>query len=613
MARESDGIEHPDALDFTDVEVKSVLPSWTRDPGALSALFGPDGHEKLLRMRAEGRPGRKIVYLTYENPWGRSGGVAAVAAMLPDELRGAGETVLRLSPFHRRLKTTPAVADRKEVGRCSVEFEGDHEVSIYAMTDRQGREWFLFGAEGFFEADGGIQGSDCYVYSDEEKDDRDGDDSLLLRDALFAARAVPEVLRRLGRINNLVVHPQDWEFAAVALTVKEALLAGTLESASVLLTLHNPFDHSLSDENLGRITGLADRDFWPDVEGDARDTVLTRMIPLVDGPVSTVSRRFAQEFFDDPLQTGHFAGHYQGILKRQGIVGIDNGLFEQPRGLTAPQKEAIENALAGDTKAILAEKRKARKHLLDIFPEYLESVKDSIHGTFAAPAEDIPIFLMIGRLDPGQKGFDVFARAIESVARGAGRYVISPLSPLPDDASFEPFLDQLATLAKARAGEVVVIPFRLEFEVFLALRAGVTWSVWPSHYEPFGGVTEFYVHGTPVIARATGGLVQQVIDHGIDPDGASGILYREVMLESQAWQETDVHAMQTAAVPEGRFGNETYERQVEALRLAMTRATRIYQEEMAAYGRMLANLPGMCDRLSWERSVGEYRAWYDGA
>jgi glycogen synthase len=142
---------------------------------------------------------------------------------------------------------------------------------------------------------------------------------------------------------------------------------------------------------------------------------------------------------------------------------------------------------------------------------------------------------------------------------------------------------------------------------------GVTWSVWPSLYEPFGGVTEPYVLLTPVIARATGGLVQQVMDFGIAPEDATGILYRESVPAARAWQETQQQAMQAALDPAVREATPLFRAQAEALKDAIMVAAELYRDHHADYGRLLANLPGMCRILDWSRSVGEYRAWYDSA
>lgn len=615
-----DQIQHPDDLDFSDVEVARVLPKWKRNTAALEALFGLDGLPVVESRRATPGGSRTVVFLSYENAWGKSGGIAAVASMLPRELSAAGEKVIRISPFHRALSTLPPLPE-KPLQRCEVSFDGRAvNVDIYLLRDRQGQDWYLFGAPGFFEADGGRDRNDPYVYSGEDRAQRDGAESRLLNDALFAARAVPAVLSALRMTANLVVHAQDWEFAAVALTVKEALLDGTLHSASVVLTLHNPYDHWLPEGALARITRRTADHFWPPIGGDRRDTVLGRMIPLTDAPVSTVSRRFAQEFFRDPLQTGHFVRHYQQVLRSQGLVGIDNGLFDLVQPPAPAMQHALQEAAQGNYEPILAEKLKARRQMLLDLEAFQEKFKDRLFGQLdggdGRPLRDlpdgVPVFLMVGRLDPGQKGFDVFTRFIESAPVGAGRYILSPLSPLAGDPEIGRFLEDMAQVAEARMGEMLLAPFRLS-DVYTSLRAGVTWSVWPSLYEPFGGVTEFYLHGTPVIARATGGLAQQVVDYNINPAGASGFLYRERAARDIAGREDEWRLLQRTLEPRRRVEVHLYQLMLIGLTVAITAAIQMYQHMPSAYGRILANLPDMHQRLSWQRSVDQYRAWYDKA
>ena len=623
-------IQRPDAWSFSDVEAASVLPGWRHDRTALAALFSGAELRRLDRSRAGEGP-RTVVFLSYENRWARSGGIAAIAAMLPGELAAAGEPVIRLSPFHTGLRTAPTPRDLEACGECAALFDGiDRPVSIYRAIEG-GREWYLFGSPGFFDADGGAGGADPYVFGDEARTDRDGDDSRLLRDALFAAKAIPAVLAVLARDGlverNLVVHAQDWELAAVALTVKEALLAGPLQghSASVLLTLHNPYDHLLSNEVLAKITDRVGGADWPLIHAGTR-TMLARMIPLFDAPVSTVSRRFAQELTTDPLQTAHFAAHYGEILARQSVIGIDNGLFAQLPERDPVLEKAIGAARRGRTGAIvelkMAARRKALREVgaylarLEAVPNPNEPVYGALDGGAGRPLADlpdeVPLFLMTGRLDPGQKGFDVFAAAIDQTPAGLGRYVISPLSPMASDPAIRPYLDDLADLAERRPGEVVVLPFRIA-EIYADLVRGVTWSVWPSLYEPFGGVTEPYVWLTPVIARATGGLVQQVIDFGISPSDATGFLYRESVPAARAWQETQQRAMQGAVDPAARARTALFRAQAAALRDAIVVAADLYRDRRSDYGRLIANLPEMCRVLDWGRSVGDYRAWYDSA
>ena len=623
-------IQRPDAWNFRDVEAATVLPGWKRDRTSLAAFFTADEIAILDRRRATAGP-RTIAFLSYENRWAKSGGIAAIATMLPGELDAVGERVVRLSPRHTALKTAPADANLEPVGKSKVVFGGvEHTVTVHRALEG-GREWYLFGADGFFDADGGVGREDPYVFSDETHAERDGDRSKLLRDSLFAARAIPGVLATLARAGlierNLIVHAQDWEMAAVALTVKDALLDGSFDgmSASVVLTLHNPYDHRLSNDLLRQITDRIGAAHWPRA-AETDSTMLARMIPLCDAPISTVSRRFAQEFTTDPLQTAHFAAHYLEILTRQGVIGIDNGLFAAMPGREEALETAIESAREGRTGAILDVKLAARRRALAGLQEYLarsraapnpaEPIYGTLDGGDGRPLtelpDDVPVFLMTGRLDPGQKGFDVFAAAIDGLPAGLGRFILSPLSPLAHDTDSRLNLSYLARLADRHSGEVVVMPFRLA-GIYADLVKGVTWSVWPSLYEPFGGVTEPYVWLTPVIARATGGLVQQVIDYGISPADATGILYRESVPASRDWQAAEQKAMQQAIDPVRRAETPLAGAQARALRESIVAAAGLYRDRRSDYGRLLANLPAMCRILDWARSVRDYRAWYDAA
>jgi glycogen synthase len=623
-------IQRPDAWSFADVEAATVLPGWKHSRTALGALFSRAELRRLDASRAVTGP-RTVAFLSYENRWARSGGIAAIAAMLPGELAAAGEQVIRLSPLHAGLRTAPPRVALESCGACSVLYDGvEVPVSVYLATEG-GREWYLFEAAGFFDADGGAGGADPYVFGDETRTERDGNHSKLLRDALFAAKAIPAVLATLAREGgierNLIVHAQDWELAAVALTVKEALLDGPLKgfTASVLLTLHNPYDHLLSDHVLASITDRLGPKRWPYVNARNR-TVLARMIPLADAPISTVSRRFAQELTSDPLQTAHFAAHYEKILARQGVIGIDNGLFARLPGPEPALDKAIAAALRGRTSALLELKLKARRKALRGLGDYLgrlvaaanpnEPVYGTLDGGDGRPLDDlpdeVPVFLMTGRLDPGQKGFDVFAAAIDEMPAGRGRYIISPLSPMASDPNTRLNLDYLKALAGRRRGEVVVLPFRIA-DIYADLVRGVTWSVWPSLYEPFGGVTEPYVWLTPVIARATGGLVQQVIDFGVSPKDSTGFLYRETVPADRAWQEAAQRAMLGKLDPATRARTALFRAQAAALGEALASAAALYRDHPSDYGRLIANLPAMCHVLDWGRSVRDYLAWYDSA
>ncbi len=555
-----------------------------RERPSLPLLFTDHELRRLEEARRSVRSASAtIIYCVYENPFAKSGGIFAVADNYCSALARTDRDVFVVTPFHSRLRTRPEGHAVRQVAECDVAFAGDRFNVRILEHLRHDVRWILLSADGFFEADGGSGGTDPYVNSQEPR---------LLTDSLFLCAAIPEALAALGLSRDLIVHAQDWELASTALTLKLALLDGRLESAAVVLTSHNPYDNALSGESVRLVT---DRRY---ARRPPR-TVYECMIPFTDAPVTTVSRNFASELLDDPLQTHHFADHLQDTFKSQGIVGVDNGLFGRP---VSPFSEAaLRDLEEGRPATILGEKLAKRERMLQVFAEYDDA---RIMGRLDAGGgrslvelpDDVPVFLMFGRLDPGQKGFDVLARAIETLPTGPRRFILMPIITGGSSA----FQDDLHALASARPGEVVVYPFRME-RGYLEAMAGATYAVMPSLYEPFGGATEPYLNGTPVVARATGGLVRQV------DDGVSGIAYREAVEGTGAeWK-----AIQTATTPQARMEVPTYRGMVSALTASLTRAGEIYRMQPETYAAMLGGLLEKAETFSWSRTIREYAAVYE--
>lgn len=569
--------------------------SWAPDPQALEALFDADERTRIAAARRAVDPAqRTVAYCVWENPFARSGGIFAVATHLPPALRAAGEETVLLTPFHRNLRTTPDYPDLHFIGEVQVPFvtTQDVKVELFEHYDKLGNRWIMLQSWGLFDAPGGAAGSDPYAH---------GNSYLLLRDSLFFSQAVPQVLAFLGLHENVLVHAQDWQTAPTALTVKQAILDDTLESAATVLTSHNPYDHPLPEYNISWITDRAHASHWP----LGQDTVYQRMIPLTDAPLSTVSPGFARELTEDALQTGCFAAHLQQTYRAHGVVGIDNPLFGEPK--PAFSKESMLEASAGVTDRIVREKRALRRRMLEILSEYDDArIWGRLEADGGAPVtelpDDVPVFMMFGRLDPGQKGFDVLARAIEGFARGAAKFVLTPIV-----VGGGPFVDDLRGLAERRRGDVAVYPFRMEHGYTEAM-AGATYAVMPSLYEPFGAATEAYLAGTPVVARATGGLNGQVNDFAADPAEATGFLFREKLPLGSSWP-----AILNAPGPWDRVGIPLYAMIAEALFDALTSSAKLWRNDRSAYGRMLANLYSKAAGYSGQKAAAGYRALYDRA
>jgi glycogen synthase len=614
-----------------DAELKLCLDGWQHHPWALRALFQ---HAELAKLEAARTGVRKdrwtIVFCVYENPFAKAGGLFSIASHLPQAVQRRGDKVLVLSPFHARLATAPQKPERPPTPTprpnplrwyrdLTVPFGGAAvDVTLWEQ-DVDGVRWILFEAAGFFEAPGGPKGNIPYDFS---RPDGTTEQPRLDVDSLFASAAIPHILNALGLTEDLVIHAHDWQLAATALTVKEALLNGLLRTAAVVLTSHNPYDHGLPADRLRLITERVGDAQWPTLRTKVRGSgpLPTRrgsfyecLLPLLDAPLATVSKCFARELQTHPIHTDHFADHLQEVFQRQTIVGIDNGLFLKA-DVPAFSERAVDKARQDDTQDILEEKEAKRRVFLEHFSEYLPAntrggLDDGQGGSLRALSPSVPIFMMFGRMDPAQKGFDVLARAVERIDPGQAKFIFA----LEAVGGIEPFVEDLRQLAERRSGDVVFIPDRMT-KGYLDTMAGVSFCVMPSLYEPFGAATEPYLKGTPVVAHATGGLLQQVIDYTADPQHATGILYRPVYVPADPDEfEADWHALLDCSDPQERQKNPLYEPLVESLTEALTLAISLFNQHTPAYGRILANLHGQATRFSWDTAAAEYCALYDVA
>lgn len=588
---------------LVDPQFEHDLNRQPRDHWALAQLFAPEELQRLETARRGIDPARRTVaYAVYENPFARGGGIFAVARHLPPRLAKFNARVVILSPFHARLRGAPEQPGQT-LETISVPYGGRQIPTTLYRVSSEGQEWILFGAEGFFAA----EGDSPYNLPNER----------LLHDGLFASAAIPLVLQQLGLSRDVVVHIQDWQLAATALTVKQAVLRGQLDTVAVVLTSHNPYDCALEPAQWAAIT---DRTAWwqwarPEPEPDGsgtlpRGTVYECMMPLMDAPISTVSRQYARDLTTHPLQTDHFAGHLQTVLRRQGLVGVDNGLFMAP--LRPFSEGAIREALAGDVQPILDQKAARRQLMLRALSSYRppQSLGFLRHGDswdLTGLPDRVPVFMMFGRMDPNQKGFDLLAAAIRRMPAGEAKFVICPIIP----AGVEALVQYWRDVAWSRPGDVIVYTGRMDR--YFETMAGASFCVMPSLHEPFGAATEPYLKGTPVVAHATGGLIQQVVDLASDPQRATGILFRATIEDEAAEAGRQWRTIMAEGDPAARMRSRQYVALVNGLVTALQQAADVYGCRHQAYGRMLARLYDQALRFSWEKAAAEYTRIYEKA
>lgn len=544
----------------------------------------------------------KIAFVAYETPLSPGGGIAAVMGRFPAVMRRvAGRETVVIAPFHHRIGKVAAL-DAPAIGEVRVGPQA-RRVRIRLFTDPGGIPWYLLEAEdkAFFAG---------FPHPYRLADDPAENGRLLLRDSLLFGAAAAETLGLIGHAAQWLVHLLDWEAATAALA---------LDGQRAFLTLHNSYDSGVCDADLLAV-GI-------DPARSRGATILQRAIPLVRKPIFTVSKQFALDLTEDVLQTQLMAGHLQDLLRGQ-LVGVDNGAFAS----LLVDEGCLAWAAEGDYGPLASWKLEHRRAALAALDAHCATDEAPIWGDRQRFSRDLsaPWFIMAGRDDSRQKGYDLAAIAVEEfLARGGdARFVFFPI---PGDEGLEG-LAFLQALAERFPCQVLALPFVWR-EGFLATLRGATFGLMPSLYEPFGMANEFYLMGAVGVGRATGGIVQQIVpwagaasfSHAAawrarrwHPDDAAptGLLYREPDgIPSAAEDLRRINAADYRLDDPGR--SRLAQRRPLALYRAMADATRGAIEDAAGLWR---RRPDLCQRMlvagiehirrsfTWERTAEEYLA-----
>jgi glycogen synthase len=592
----------PESFDYV---FQTKLSSWTLFLKGFETWFSPREIGLLSQAgRSFDRASRTVVLLAFENEYASLGGLSVVTKYLPSYLKKAGEQVVFLTPFHQNHKAVKEACDR---GRFSLLFSyvlefGDEMRNAACLKDITAEiPTYHIQIDGQFTAE-----EHPYSYSDQTN---------LLLDSLFFCMAVPQVLRRLGIKDHVLLHAHDWETAGVALTSKTAVVKNLLKSAKTVLTLHNSYDMELPRQTMVR--------FFSKIA--PADTVLSAFIPLCDGPLTAVSTPFAHELRLDPLQRGVFTGHLQSVFSQNPPIGIENGVFGEKKPVLGPS--FFSKSKNGSHEAVLSMK----KTWFGEMRSCLERAADGrIVGSLDLSRDENrpPVFFLSGRFDAMQKGFDTLFAAFLRLPRGSAKLLFCPSMGENHGAgvALAPALDGFMEAAHAASGDIAIWPFRIPPRVYNVLLRGASFLVMPSLYEPFGAATEGYCAATPVVARATGGLWLQVdpvaplqvpgFYRGLlddlrfaDVKRATGILYREEFPETLCAPEWKrLFQLPTRE----RMKSPLFEAVVEATYGALKSAVELFHRP-EAYASLIVNGVTSLSQFDWDESVAKYRKVYDAA
>ncbi len=401
-------------------------------------------------------------------PFAKTGGLADVAAALPQALAEAGCDVRVVMPAYRTVDTSrfgfrPAGeasvrlgSDQTRVGFWQGHFPGS-AVPVYLIDHPPS-----------FDRDG------LYVERGADYEDN------LERFTVFG-RGILALVER-GGWSPHVLHCQDWQTALLPVWLRaEPRPAGLLETAT-LLTIHNLAYQGLFPAERLAVTGLSRDLFTPQgLEFYGKINLLKGGIIFAD-LVSTVSEQYARE-----IQTPEFGCGLDGVLRDRArdLIGILNGV-----DYTVWDPAVDPHIPARYTARDLSGKR--------ICKETLQ------RDLGLDPDAEIPLLGMISRL-VDQKGLDLVAATLEIIVGLDAEFVLL--------GTGEPRYHDLFSGLHARYPTRVAVTLGFDEVLAHRIEAGADIFLMPSRFEP-SGLNQLYSmrYGTLPVVRRTGGLADTVVD-----------------------------------------------------------------------------------------------------
>jgi starch synthase len=301
----------------------------------------------------------------------------------------------------------------------------------------------------------------------------------------FYCRAALEAIPLLGLDVDLV-HCHDWCAGLIPAYLKTLFdERPPFDRLASILTIHNlAYQGNFWHWDMA-LTGLDWRYFnWRQMEFYGNLSFLKTGIVFAD-MLTTVSPTYAREILSPPLGCG-LEGALQ--LRAADLVGIINGV---DYGEWNPETDRFLGANRYNESTLAAGKAACKADLQRLFglPERART----------------PLLAAVGRL-VDQKGFDLIVRVMRQwAAQVDAQWIVLGTG----EARYH---DALTALAAEHPEKIGV---RLEFSNEMAHRieAGADIFLMPSQYEPCG-LNQLYSlkYGTVPVVRATGGLVDTVVD-----------------------------------------------------------------------------------------------------
>ena len=432
----------------------------------------------------------KVLFVTSEcAPFAKTGGLADVAGALPKALRPLNIDVRVVMPLYAGMPwndlevldgfmTVPmwwgGARSRVRVGKLP-----GSDVPLYCLEyNRYFDRPYLYGppAEG---------------YTDN------------LERFTYLSRGALELCKALGFFPD-VIHCNDWQTALVPVYIDTVEWMQPLHAAATIYSIHNLAYQGVFDGGGTFITGLG-KEHYNDRELEHFGAMnLTKAALYRSTILSTVSPTYARE-----IQTGLYGNGLDGVLKwRSGdLVGILNGIDTDEWNPEADRHLPVRFAL-NDMSGKAACKAVLQKEA----------------GFAIRP--DVPVLGVVGRLTP-QKGFDVLAHALDRILGWDVQLVLL--------GTGDPDAERFFAWADAHHGDRFRAWLRFDNGRAHRIEAGADFFLMPSRFEPCG-LNQMYSlrYGTLPIVRATGGLVDTVVNYDEETGGGTGFMFGDLHPDSLA-------------------------------------------------------------------------------
>jgi starch synthase len=425
----------------------------------------------------------RILYMASEvEPFAKTGGLADVAASLPNALRSLGHDVRVLMPKYRGIDAQAGEL-RPVVPSLRVPL-GDRDVegALVEGQTASGVPIYFLAQDHYYDRDG--------LYGTPDGDYWDNCERFV-----YFCRAGLEALPAIREIDGApwlpqIIHANDWQTGLVPVYLRTLYRDHPqLGPLATLFTIHNLAYQGVFWHYDMPMTGLGWDLFTPaGIEFYGKLNFLKGGLAFSD-LLSTVSRTYARE-----IRTPAFGGGLEGVLEERGhdLHGVINGIDYD---VWNPAKDpAIAQPYSADD------------------PGGKTTCREALRAELGLATASGPIIGMVTRL-VGQKGLDLVLEALPGILAEGCQLVLL--------GSGDPDLESAFTKAAQQDRERVAVRIGYDGDLARRIYAGADCFLMPSRYEPCGlGQLIALRYGTAPVVRRTGGLADTVVE--FDPAARSG-------------------------------------------------------------------------------------------